>query len=120
MQSAITTLEIALGVAKTNEPINRGNGAWEQAELELRAQAEIELALKILRKANAKGAVVIIITSDAPGVVDIYSHISGTDDGELSTAQEVGTRLLVQMSREYGAEDQLMQAVNRGQAEHAL
>lgn len=50
MQAAITTLEIALEVLETNEPINRQEGNLEQAELELVSAQEIREALEVLRK----------------------------------------------------------------------
>jgi hypothetical protein len=49
MQAAISTLEIALDILKNNEPINRAEGNVEQADLEARNAAEIEVALVVLR-----------------------------------------------------------------------
>lgn len=49
MTGAVATLEVALDVLKTNEPINRAEGNMEQAELEARNAVDIERALKLLR-----------------------------------------------------------------------
>lgn len=53
VDAAVSTLEIALGVLGTNEPINRAAGNVEQADLERRNAAEISQALGILREAAA-------------------------------------------------------------------
>lgn len=52
MNAAINTLEIALSVMETNEPINRAEGNIEQADLELANATDYRKALDILR---AKG-----------------------------------------------------------------
>lgn len=49
VQAGITTLEIALGVVTTNEPINRAAGNIEQADLEARNALEFSEALTLLR-----------------------------------------------------------------------
>lgn len=56
VDGAVATLEVALDVLKTNEPINRAEGNMEQANLEARNAADIERALKLLRMDSAISA----------------------------------------------------------------
>lgn len=52
MKSAIVTLEIALETLENNDPINRKEGNFAQAELEASNAAEIRQALHVLRAAT--------------------------------------------------------------------
>lgn len=52
MKHAITILTNALDVVETNEPINRREGNFEQADLEFATANEIRLALQILQHYN--------------------------------------------------------------------
>jgi hypothetical protein len=49
MQAAISTLEIALDVLLTNEPINRAEGNVEQADFEAKNAEDIRKALAALK-----------------------------------------------------------------------
>ena len=56
MRAAIATLENALNIAETNEPINRAEGNAAQADLEAINAAEYRLALAVL-KASFSGPI---------------------------------------------------------------
>ena len=49
MRAAIATLENALNIAETNEPINRAEGNDAQADLEALNAAEYRWALAVLK-----------------------------------------------------------------------
>jgi hypothetical protein len=56
MQAAISTLEIALDVLLTNEPINRAEGNVEQADFEAKSAEDIRKAVECLSACAAWGA----------------------------------------------------------------
>ena len=52
MQAAITQLEISLETLVNNEPINRSEGNYEQADMEARNADEIREAIALLKDAE--------------------------------------------------------------------
>lgn len=52
MQAAISQLEIYLEILETNEPINRAEGKFAQADLEKQNAIEVREALKFLNSAK--------------------------------------------------------------------